>query len=312
MAYVPFTNDYSSIRTPAYVAAESQRINARRSWVGNAIDGGNQLMGDLITDCACTDPSFGGQSYYDPASGAVSGALAPTAATGANGVSVSGNGWNGLVSSSDPDTAALIAAASTFPLTPVDILTGTFGFPVRRDGRAWRRPRLPLSEGQRRANAYPNSGPAFDTSRLVPPCPCFSNAAPVPIAVPVVAAPPAPPPTAPCPYPACSTGNVCLDLVTGCVLNSQIDQAQQTACALANYGVFGNRGTFLGDIIHSCPNPPYLGTPLPNPPQAAPGMMAVMNSKGLGGLGQTDGSSNVGGFLAILGLFGIVVWATKK
>jgi hypothetical protein len=29
-------------------------------------------------------------------------------------------------------------------------------------------------------------------------------------------------------------------------------------------------------------------------------------------MGQTDDPSNVGGFLAILGLFGIVVWAMKK
>ena len=303
MAYVPFDSSYTPIRTPAFVAAESQRINARRSWVGNAIDGGNQVMGNLVADCACNDPAYGGQSFYPASASDLSSSLAPTVAS---------NGAPG-VSSSAPDTAALIAAASTNALTPVDILTGTYGFPVRRDGRAWSRPRLPASVARARAGS--DLGPAYDLSRLVPPCPCFSNAAPVPIAVPVsipvTPAAPAPAPQ-PCPYPACSTGNVCLDLVTGCVLNSQIDPAQQQACALANYGVFGNRGTFLGSIIHACPNPPFLGTPLPNPPQADPSMAALMNSKGLGGLGQTDATSNVGGFLAILGLFGIVVWASKK
>jgi hypothetical protein len=303
MAYVPFDPSYSSLRTPSFVAAETSRTNAQRSWVGNAIDGGNALMGNLIANCACTNPAFGGQSYYggDPTD-VISNSLVPS---------------GGAATATDPDTAALVAAASTYPLTPVDILTGTYGFPMRKDGRAWARPRLPGSVGRRRANSYPNLGPAFDTSKLVPPCPCFSSAAPVPITVPMMVPTPAPAPTpaapaAPCPYPACSTGNVCLDLVTGCVLNSQIDPGQQQACALANYGVFGNRGTFLGEIIHSCPSPPYLGTPLPNPPQADPSMMALMNSKGLSGLGQTDGTSGVGGFVAILAMFGIVMWATKK
>jgi hypothetical protein len=103
--------------------------------------------------------------------------------------------------------------------------------------------------------------------------------------------------------------------VTGCVLNSQIDTAQQTACALANYGVFGNKGLFLAEILHGCQPPKYLGTPLPNPPPATPDMMAQINAvvakKGVSGLGQVD-CSNVGGFLAIVGLFGIVVWATRK
>jgi hypothetical protein len=301
MGYIPFTNDYSSLRTPAFVAAEVARVNARTAAVSNLMANGNALMGTLVTDC-CSDPAYGGQGFYDPNS--------PSAAATALTPSAPG-------SPATPTGAAVPAGVSLWPLTPPDILSGSNGFQLRANGRPWPRPRLPMSNRRQRINAYPNfGGPSVEASpALVPPCPCFSNAAPIPIAVPaIVPAPvPAAAPASPaaCPYPACSTGNVCLDLVTGCVVNSQIDPGQQQACAVANYGVFGNRGTFLAAVSQGCKPLPYLGTPMPNPPQADPSMRALMNSKGLGGLGQTD-PSNVGGFLAIVAMFGIVVWATKK
>jgi hypothetical protein len=306
MGYVPFTNDYSSLRTPAFVAAEMARLNARQTAVANIMANGNQVMGELVTEC-CSDPAFGGQGFY-PAGVA----LGPTSPGG--------------------DVAALTAAMAVYPLTPVDILTGTNGFPVRANGRQWPRPRLSDKNRRARINAYPNFGAGVEASRLVPPCPCFSAAPPVALPVPVMVTPapaaaPAPVP-APgpqnCPYPACSTGNVCLDLVTGCVSNSQVDPTQTQACALANYPVFGNSGAWLSAIMLGCgTNLPRLGTPLPNPPQADPSMyptlkaaiiaggMATSKARGTAGFGQVD-SSNVGGFLAILGLFGIVVWANRK
>ena len=326
MSYIPFTNDYSSLRTPAYVTAETSRINARTAAVHQKVIDGNKVMGDLITEC-CDDPAYGGQSYFDDTSAAIA-SLVPgtpastTAVAPMAGASAGSSPFSSGPSSGGPMTPSSIgdpnAGGYAFipqALTPVDILTGTWGWPQRANGRPWPRPRMADKYRRDRAAAYPNYGPMFEASQLVPPCPCFSSAPPVTIAVPVVNAgyvpPPAPVAAAPCPYPKCSTGNVCLDLVNGCVLDSQVDQAQQTACALANYGVFGNRGTWLGAIIHDCPNPPFLGTPLPNPPQADPSMTALLNSKGLSGFGQVDMSGG-GGLLAVLAMFGIVVWAIRK
>lgn len=332
MSYEAFTNDYSSLRTPAYVAGETARLNAQRTRVQNAILGGNQLMGDLVTEC-CDNPAYGGQGYYEdptaalsqsiaslvPGTPASTTAVAPLARPSAAvpwpfpGVQV-----NSPAAVGDPNAGGY--PVTPWALTPVDILTGTFGFPLRRDGRPWPTPRLADKYRRERAANYPNYGPMAQAMRLVPPCPCFSSAAPVAIPVPAVApaAAPAPGPinpASPCPYPGCSTGNVCLDLVTGCVLNSQVDQAQQTACALANYGVLGNKGWWIGRIMHDCATPPYLGTPLPNPPPADPSMMATINGvfpgPGLGGLGQVDLSGG-GGLLAVLAMFGIVYWAIRK
>ncbi len=319
MAYVPFDPSYSSLRTPAYVAAELARRTADQSRVNDAVVGGNAVMGGLVADC-CSDPAYAGQGFFD--SGSVGDQAIAALTPGSGGTS-----------NSNPDVAALSSVMQNYPLTPVDILTGTYGFPMRKDGRAWPRPRLSWKDRQAQVAAYPNFGPAAGDSlaRLVPPCPCFSSAAPVPIRVPVIAMPPAPAPVvaapipappaaspAACPYPACSTGNVCLDLVTGCVLNSQVDPAQQTACALANYGVFGNQGQWFGRVWRSCKPPQYLGTPLPNPPQADPSMRGLISAAVAplagAGLGQVDSNplSGIGGLLAVVGMFGIVVWANRK
>jgi hypothetical protein len=63
---------------------------------------------------------------------------------------------------------------------------------------------------------------------------------------------------------------------------------------------------------------------MPNPPQAtgsmenilavanAAGAAASAKARGMGGLGQDDSTSNVGGFLAVVGVFGMLVWALKK
>ncbi len=289
MSYVPFTNDYSA--DLAGQARTFAKQAARRAQVQAQIANGNQVLGDLGTEC-CSDPAFGGQSYFGVFSGTPATAVTPTGS---------------------------VAGTAAFPLTPVDILTGSNGFPMQPSGKPWPRPLLPASYQRAQARGYPNFGAMIDATRLVPPCgPVGPPLRPVrpsehpsaPVATPV-----APSTPVSCPYPACSTGNVCLDLVTGCVLNSQIDPAQQLACALANYGVFGNKGLFLSAVIHGCQPPAFLGTPMPNPPQADPSMMATINAvatkAGLGGLGQ-DSTSQLGGFLAVVAVFGIVVWAVKK
>ena len=70
-------------------------------------------------------------------------------------------------------------------------------------------------------------------------------------------------------------------------------------------------------------NLPFLGTPLPNPPQSSGSMAATLTAandaattasrkaRGMSGLGQDDGSQ-FGGFLAVVAMFGIVVWAMRK
>ncbi len=313
MAYFPFPQSACNMPNSA-TPMDAARISAQDTRVaawGNHFVNGNQVLGDLVTEC-CSDSARGGQGYTDDDTAADLNALVP----GTPGLTAAGaTGSSNAGASTTP-----VAPTSLYGLTPVDIITGTKGWPMTRASGPWPRPKLPGSFRRAIANAYPNYGPMFEASRLVPPCPCFSNAPPVVLPVPTVAAPtepqPAPAPAAPCPYPGCSTGNVCLDLVTGCVLNSQIDPAQQTACALANYGVFGNKGWWVGRIMQSCPTPPFLGTPLPNPPQADPSMNATMNGvfpgQGLSGLGQDDGTSQLGGFLAVVAMFGIVVWAMKK
>jgi hypothetical protein len=311
MGYTPFTNNYAA--DTAGQAAAFARHAARRARVNALMTNGNQVMGALTTDC-CSDPAYGGQSYYDPTAAMTS--LIPGTPAAAPIAGAAGT------------TPAGVPISSLRPLTPVDILTGTRGWQQQPNGAPWPRPLLPRSAQRRLANAYPNYGPTVDMLSLVPPCPCFSNAAPIAIAVPPVAAPNPTPAPAPapgnCPYPGCSTGNVCLDLVTGCVSNSQVDAAQVLACTKAGYGTFGNSGVWISAIMLGCGgNLPFLGTPLPNPPQATGGMMAQLGTsnaagvaatrkaRGMGGLGQDD-PSNIGGFLAVMGMFGIVVWAMRK
>jgi len=280
-------------------------------------------MGDLVTQC-CDDPAYAGQGWSNdetPDSSVAAATLVPgtSIATAANPATSSG---------STAIPSGLPTPGVDYPLTPVDIITGTWGMPIAANGKPWPRPRLPQSARRNMARAFPNFGPGVSAQSLVPPCPCFSSAPPVAVPVPAVVTPaPAAAPKPACPYPGCSTGNVCLDLVTGCVSDSQVTLQQQEACALANYGnVFGNSGAWLSAILVGCgTNLPYLGTPMPNPPQASASMLptlqaaeqagqAANKAAGLAGFGQDDGSgtSNLGGFLAIVAAAGLLWWATRK
>lgn len=311
--YVPFTNDYSSD-----VAGQTRilaRQAAKRAQINTIFSQNNNVMGELTTEC-CSDPAYGGQGYYDDPSyssadtTAAIASLVPGTATG-------------VTSPITPPASGI----PSVPLTPVDILTNTRGWPRRADGRPWPRPRVSNKFARRIASAYPDYGPTNQSRLLMPDCPCFGGGPPMVIPVPQVTNVPtnSPNPAAPsCPYPRCSTGNVCLDLITGCVANSQVTQAQVEACTKAGYSTFGNSGAWLSAIMLGCGgNLPYLGAPMPNPPTATGAMYATLNpaiaagsaasskARGMGGLGQMDGS-NLGGFLAVMGLFGIVVWAIRK
>ncbi len=324
MGYQPFTNNYTS-PDPSKLAAIYARQAAKRAFIANQMNGGNQLMGALTTEC-CSDPAYGGQSWIgggDPSTDPTSLAslLPGTPASAAV-----------LPSTSPAAPSTGPYPPASFPLTPVDILTGTRGWNQQPNGKPWPRLRLPRSLQRQIANAYPNYGPTSDLQSLVTPCPCFGSGAPVVIPVPPAlnSVPPNPTPApAPargnCPYPGCSTGNICLDLITGCVSNSQVTQAQVEACTEAGYSTFGNSGSWLSAILLGCGgNLPYLGAPLPNPPQAtgsmefilstanAAGVAASQKARGMSGLGQDDSTSQMWGFLAVLAVSGIVVWASRK
>jgi hypothetical protein len=329
MGYEPFTNNYAAnVQAQQNVFA---RQAAKRARINAQMQNGNTVMGALTTEC-CSDPNAGLNTWMGGGDAAtvsaaiaslVPGTPAATAVQPITGTAAaSPSGVNGPTTSGPP--------VSPWPLTPNDILTGTRGWVMQGNGRPY--PKPPLSKAARRkmAHAYPNYGPTMALQSLVPPCPCFSNAQPVVIPAPAVVTPAPNPTPAPqpapgnCPYPGCSTGNVCLDLVTGCVSNSQVDPAQVLACTKAGYGTFGNSGAWLSAIMLGCGgNLPYLGTPLPNPPQASgamsaqlttannAGVAATQKARGVSGLGQDDGSQ-FGGFLAVIAMFGIVVWAMKK
>lgn len=332
MGYQPFTNNYTS-PDPNRLAAIYARQANRRAQINAQMTSGNQVLGALTTEC-CSDPAYGGNSWIgggDPSTD-------PTVTSAAIASLVPGTPASTAVqpitgtAGSTPSSAPL----TTGPLTPVDILTGTRGWRMQQNGKPWPHPRMTRGQQRRLANQYPDYGPTVALRSLVPDCPCFfSSASPVAIAVPALTTPapnptPAPsnipvPAASACPYPNCSTGNVCLDLVTGCVSNSQVDPAQVLACTKAGYGTFGNSGVWLSPIMLGCGgNLPWLGTPLPNPPQASGSMSAQLTAainagsaaarqaRGLSGLGQDDGTSNVGGFLAVMAMFGIVVWAIRK
>jgi hypothetical protein len=272
-------------------------------------------MGALVTEC-CSDPAFDGQGFYDDTSSSIA-SLFPGTPAASPVAPLSGG----------PSTSTGVAPSAPFvPLTPPDILTGTWGWQGRPDGRPWARPRISNRYQKQQINAFPNYGASVTARSLIPACPCFGSGPPVVIPVPPVSATPAPAGApANCPYPGCSTGNVCLDLITGCVSNSQVTQAQVEACTQAGYSVFGNSGAWLSAILLGCQgNLPYLGAPMPNPPQAtgamenilaqanAVGVAASQRARGVGGLGQDDGTSNFGGFLAVMTMFGMVVWAMRK
>jgi hypothetical protein len=324
VGYQPFTNDYSAdvagqTRVFARQAAKRARINAQMS-------NGNLVLGQLVTEC-CADPAYGGQGYYDDAAYSSADTTAAIASL-VPGTSASTAAPLPSVAGSSPNYAPPTSGMPSVPLTPVDILTNTRGWPTRANGRPWPRPRISNRYAAAAARNYPDYGPTSQVRTLVPDCPCFGSGPPMVIPIPALNPPtnsPNPtPPSTQCPYPGCSTGNVCLDLVTGCVSNSQVDPAQTLACTKAGYGTFGNSGAWLSAIMLGCGgNLPHLGTPLPNPPQATGAMAAQLTSannagvaatqklRGMSGLGQDD-SSQLGGLLAIVAAAGILVWASKK
>lgn len=307
MSYVPqssqcdLPNSESPI-TAARVAAQDRYI-AR---VGQTFVDNNNAMDYLVGYC-CSDSARGGPG--DTSEDSAAAVAAAAIASGAP--SVAGS----LL-------APVVVTPSGAGGAPYDPNVGPSFWPTRARGGPFPRPRVrggsPGIQFNSGAN-YPQDRAAAAINGLVPPCPCFSSAPAVVMPTPVIATPapapapaPAPPPAAaPCPYPGCSNGNVCLDLVSGCVQNSQVTQAQVEACTLAGYSVFGNQDLWGPSIaLANCAPLPFLGAPLPNPPPATGAMIyTIKTPKGVAGLGAVPSGGNLFGVLALLALVG---WAAVK
>jgi hypothetical protein len=117
----------------------------------------------------------------------------------------------------------------------------------------------------------------------------------------------------------CRTANVCLDVKRGCVMSSQVSPQQMAACSQAGYT--GNEA-FFPCLIPKGPQLPYLGTPMPNPPQysTVAGQdvppPSSQNWVGLSGLGCGGGGSDLTNVVVIAlgvtaGLF-FAGWLAKE
>jgi hypothetical protein len=187
---------------------------------------------------------------------------------------------------------------------------GRFSGPSGRNGNA-----SPYFLGggllERLSNSIQNFSCPPAATKVIP-VPVVS--APIP-AVTTPAAPAAPASTCP-PQSQCMTGNICLDLKRGCVAQSQLDPAQVLACAEAGYS--GNENYF--PCVIAQPNLPFIGSPLPNPPQYAtvaaqdnfPGGNWGLSGLGCGGDGPGTFSGVIGIALGVAaGLF-FADWLSKQ
>jgi hypothetical protein len=123
-------------------------------------------------------------------------------------------------------------------------------------------------------------------------------AAPVPVMPATPAAPSAPPvagaPVGPPTFP--TTGNPCLDAALGYVIPSQLDPGQQLICAMAGYGMLGERpGPLLTQAMVAWRNAnPSLLPKVPlqsNVPPASMSMLPTAASSVLGVAGLTDAAA---------------------
>jgi len=165
-----------------------------------------------------------------------------------------------------------------------------FGDPFAIEGGL---PGLPWGRGRYTGNNYV-SDPSSDCPTILP----MLWGDPTPPALPpapVVTAPSTPPPPVTIPAPAppppftgdCRTGNWCLDLMNGCVIQDQFSLEQLEACSMAGYQ--GNLNMFpaieaQGGVL----NGQFFGTPDPNPPPYTPLMGENDHPPGLSGFGQTE------------------------
>ena len=179
-------------------------------------------------------------------------------------------------SSGVPTTGTLDTDIAGIPVVSDVNAPATSALPTLADPSfwAWAPSPAPGSSRQtRRRHAAPATGVPQNCPIIIP----LITTIPVPTEAPSYPTTPVAPAAAPqapalasgpaaTPLPDCRTGNWCVDIMNGCVLDSQVSQQQLMACSQMGYA--GNRGLFpaiqaQGGVL----NGQYFGTTEPNPPQ---------------------------------------------
>lgn len=238
--------------------------------VGSAFEDGNAALNDLIQ-------ALGGNVPTADEQGSAGVATTGTLDTSLPGIPV--------VPSSIPTASQIptIGNPSSWawapsPAPPIILPGGGAGFraPQGESG---------FSRRRRYTNGKPASagaaGPSGTCPVIVPlvtaiPIPPAPQPAPnVPSAGPQPATPAAPAASA---LPDCRTGNICLDIMNGCVLPGQVSPEQLQACAQAGYS--GNRNLYPAiAAAGGAEGGTFFGTPDPNP--------TPYTGSGMSGFGQT-------------------------
>lgn len=248
--------------TQQMIAAE----NAFGNSVGSAFVEGDATLNNLIT-------ALGGNPGGDTVSGA---AGVPT---------------TGTVSTAAASTPVVSQPTST-PSTAIlpsinDPSFWAWGSSPPSAGHAV--PSRVVRGGRRQAGknaARYGNVPAQTPQNQNPPSGCpvvvpLVTAIPIPQTATTPAATPAAAAPAATPAGTCPTGNICLDLMNGCILSSQVDPRQLQACSAAGY--VGNKNLFPAIAAKGgADNGAYQGFPDPNPTPYTPGMS---------GFGQDDSAT---------------------
>lgn len=229
--------------------------NAFVASVGTAFDAGDDAINSLIE-------TLGGNPAGDTDSGAAGVPTTGTLDTSIPGIPVVPSASypvSLLPTLSDPSSWAWAPS----PAPPILLPGGGSGF-RSQPGEVW--------NGNRRR--YRNIKPPQTVPGNCPVVVPLVTTIPIPYTAPVAtSATPAsgPAPAIPAPTPDCRTGNWCIDIRNGCVLDSQVSPDQLQACAEAGYN--GNLNLFPAiAAAGGAGGGAFFGTPDPNPPPYTPGM----------------------------------------
>ena len=254
--------------------------NAFIASVGTAFDQGDDALNSLIE-------SLGGNPAGDTSSGSSGVPTTGTLDTSSPGIPVvpaTGSPMALLPSITNPSSWAWAPS----PANPILVPGGGSGYRAQH-GESWNanRRRYRNAPKQQTMNV-PGNCPVIVPLITTIPIP-VSAPAPTPAPSPAPSSAPVAPAAPSAPLPDCRTGNWCIDIRNGCVLQSQVSPQQLQACSMAGYA--GNLNLFPAiAAAGGAGGGQFFGTPEPNPPPYTPGMS---------GFGQTDSAaqeSNAGIF----------------
>lgn len=236
--------DLPNSETPI-TQAEIDGQNAFIASVGSAFDLGNQAFNDLLS-------TLGGNPAGDTVSGAQGVPTTGTLDTSAAGIPVvpqpsSAPPMSLLPNVNDPSFWGWGDSPQ-----PTQVVAGG----RRRSGRgAARYGNVPVQD-----QTPPSGCPVIVPLVTAIPIP---QGAPAPVSAPTPAAAPKVAPAV-APLQDCRTGNICIDLMNGCVLSSQVDPRQLQACSAAGY--VGNKNLYPAIAAKGgADGGAFLGFPDPNP-----------------------------------------------